>query len=66
MQPLTFPDRGSQNSEAEAEHTKRLQKISTLKEQLEKLDKELPELNQGIKDKQQALFKGKEELDKLR
>ncbi|XP_046869724.1 structural maintenance of chromosomes protein 6 isoform X2 [Hypomesus transpacificus] len=57
---------GSQNSEAEAEHTKRLQKISTLKEQLEKLDKELPELNQGIKDKQQALFKGKEELDKLR
>lgn len=57
---------GSQNSEAEAEHAGRLQKIATLREQLQQHEEEFTELNQGIKDKQQALFKGKEELDKLR
>ncbi|XP_029900148.1 structural maintenance of chromosomes protein 6 [Myripristis murdjan] len=57
---------GSLNSEGETEFAKRQQTLSALKEQLAKLDNECAELNQDIKDKQQALFKGKEELDKLR
>ncbi|CAB1331281.1 unnamed protein product [Coregonus sp. 'balchen'] len=56
---------GSQNKEAEAEHTKRLQKISSLRMQLEKHETQFTTLNQEIKDKQQALFKEKKELDKL-
>ncbi|KAJ7990795.1 hypothetical protein DPEC_G00290620 [Dallia pectoralis] len=56
---------GSQNA-AEAEHSKRLRKISSLRTQLEEHEGECTSLNQQIKDKQQALFKGKEELDKLR
>ncbi|TSO25151.1 Structural maintenance of chromosomes protein 6 [Bagarius yarrelli] len=50
----------------EAEQTQQMKKISTLKKQLEKLETEYATLNQEFKDKQQALFKGKEEYDKLR
>ncbi|XP_066524825.1 structural maintenance of chromosomes protein 6 isoform X2 [Hoplias malabaricus] len=49
----------------ESEHMQRLKKISALKKQLEKLETESTMLNQEIKEKQQALFKGKEEYDKL-
>ncbi|KAL0969802.1 hypothetical protein UPYG_G00232480 [Umbra pygmaea] len=57
---------GIQNKAAEAEHSKRLQEMSSLMTQLEKNEVQCTTLNQEIKDKQQALFKGKEELDKLR
>ncbi|KAK3538335.1 hypothetical protein QTP70_035213, partial [Hemibagrus guttatus] len=49
----------------EAEQTQRMKKISALKNQLEKLETESTTLNQEIKEKQQALFKGREEYDKL-
>lgn len=49
----------------EAEQTQQMKKIATLKKQLEKLATEYATLNQEIKDKQQALFEGKEECDKL-
>ncbi|XP_071752212.2 structural maintenance of chromosomes protein 6 [Centroberyx gerrardi] len=57
---------GSLSSEGETQYTKQQQTLSALKEQLGNLECECAELNQDIKDKQQALFKGKEELDKLR
>uniref|UniRef100_A0A8C1T6F8 Structural maintenance of chromosomes protein 6 n=1 Tax=Cyprinus carpio TaxID=7962 RepID=A0A8C1T6F8_CYPCA len=47
---------------SQAQH---LKKISAFKKQLEKLEKESSALNQEIKDKQQALLKGREEYDKL-
>uniref|UniRef100_A0AAR2IUK4 Structural maintenance of chromosomes protein 6 n=1 Tax=Pygocentrus nattereri TaxID=42514 RepID=A0AAR2IUK4_PYGNA len=50
----------------ESEHAQRIKKISALRNQLEKLGTESIELNQEIKEKQQALFKGREEYDKLR
>ncbi|XP_057199354.1 structural maintenance of chromosomes protein 6 isoform X2 [Triplophysa rosa] len=49
----------------EAEQTQRLKKISALRKQLEELEAESSLLNQEIKDKQQALLKGREEYDKL-
>ncbi|XP_065110604.1 structural maintenance of chromosomes protein 6 isoform X2 [Paramisgurnus dabryanus] len=49
----------------EAEQMQRLKKISAFKKQLEKLEAESNVLNQEIKDKQQALLKGREEYDKL-
>ncbi|XP_027028107.2 structural maintenance of chromosomes protein 6 [Tachysurus fulvidraco] len=49
----------------EAEQTQQMKKISAMKKQLEKLETESTTLNQEIKDKQQALFKGREEYDKL-
>ncbi|KAL7862168.1 hypothetical protein SRHO_G00136090 [Serrasalmus rhombeus] len=49
----------------ESEHAQRIKKISALRNQLEKLETEYIELNQEIKEKQQALFKGREEYDKL-
>lgn len=54
------------NRNHEAEQTQQMKKISTLKKQLEKLETESATLNQEIKEKQQALFEGKEEYDKLR
>uniref|UniRef100_A0A8B9LVX5 Structural maintenance of chromosomes protein 6 n=1 Tax=Astyanax mexicanus TaxID=7994 RepID=A0A8B9LVX5_ASTMX len=50
----------------ESEHSQRIKKMSALKKQLEKLESESTALNQEIKEKQQALFKGREEYDKLR
>ncbi|KAA0710832.1 Structural maintenance of chromosomes protein 6 [Triplophysa tibetana] len=49
----------------EVEKAQRLKKISALRKQLEKLEAESGVLNQEIKDKQQALLKGREECDKL-
>uniref|UniRef100_A0A8B9LVH1 Structural maintenance of chromosomes protein 6 n=1 Tax=Astyanax mexicanus TaxID=7994 RepID=A0A8B9LVH1_ASTMX len=49
----------------ESEHSQRIKKMSALKKQLEKLESESTALNQEIKEKQQALFKGREEYDKL-
>uniref|UniRef100_A0A672TEW7 Structural maintenance of chromosomes protein 6-like n=1 Tax=Sinocyclocheilus grahami TaxID=75366 RepID=A0A672TEW7_SINGR len=49
----------------ETEQAQHQQKISAFKKQLEKLEEESSTLNQEIKDKQQALFKGREEYDKL-
>ncbi|XP_059374455.1 structural maintenance of chromosomes protein 6-like [Carassius carassius] len=49
----------------ETEQAQHLKKISAFKKQLEKLEKESSALNQEIKDKQQALLKGREEYDKL-
>ncbi|KAM4595864.1 structural maintenance of chromosomes protein 6 isoform 2-T4 [Polymixia lowei] len=57
---------GSLNSEGETAYTRWQQNLSSLKEKLAKLENTSTELNQEIKDKQLALFKGKEELDKLR
>uniref|UniRef100_A0A8C1S1A7 Structural maintenance of chromosomes protein 6 n=1 Tax=Cyprinus carpio TaxID=7962 RepID=A0A8C1S1A7_CYPCA len=57
-----FSGRRSHETE-QAQHQK---KISAFKKQLEKLEEESSALNQEIKDKQQALLKGREEYDKLR
>ncbi|XP_045918494.1 structural maintenance of chromosomes protein 6 [Micropterus dolomieu] len=54
------------NNDGETEYTKQQKKISSLKEQLAELEKTSSQLNQEIKNKHQALFKGKEEQDKLR
>ncbi|XP_044022081.1 structural maintenance of chromosomes protein 6 isoform X2 [Siniperca chuatsi] len=56
----------SLNNDGETEYTKEQKKISSLKEQLAELEKTCSQLNQEIKNKHQALFKGKEERDKLR
>ncbi|KAL2098864.1 hypothetical protein ACEWY4_005344 [Coilia grayii] len=53
----------SQNKEVES--VKRLKKMGALKKLLEKHEAQAAELNQELKDKQQALFKGREEFDKL-
>ncbi|XP_060790472.1 structural maintenance of chromosomes protein 6 isoform X2 [Neoarius graeffei] len=49
----------------EAEQIQRMKKICALKNQLEKLNTESTAFNQEIMEKQQALFKGREECDKL-
>ncbi|XP_051247167.1 structural maintenance of chromosomes protein 6 [Dicentrarchus labrax] len=54
------------NNDGETEYMKQQKKISSLKEQLAELDKTCSQLNQEIKNKHQALFKGREERDKLR
>lgn len=56
----------SLNSEGDSEYTKRQKSLSNLKEQLAELENKCTHLNQDIKNKHQALLKGKEELDKLR
>ncbi|XP_016370683.1 structural maintenance of chromosomes protein 6-like [Sinocyclocheilus rhinocerous] len=56
---------GSGRRSHETEQAQHQQKISAFKKQLEKLEEESSALNQEIKDKQQALFKGREEYDKL-
>ncbi|XDV42761.1 hypothetical protein PO909_011373 [Leuciscus waleckii] len=56
---------GSGRRSHETEHAQHLKKISAFKKQLEELETESSALNQEIKDKQQALFKGREEYDKL-
>ncbi|XP_070698917.1 structural maintenance of chromosomes protein 6 [Pempheris klunzingeri] len=50
----------------ETEYAKQQKTISSLKEQLAELETKCSQLNQEIKNKHQALFKGKEERDKLR
>ncbi len=50
----------------ETQYAKQQRKISSLKDQLAGLEKTSSQLNQEIQNKHQALFKGKEELDKLR
>ncbi|XP_063356281.1 structural maintenance of chromosomes protein 6 isoform X2 [Pelmatolapia mariae] len=56
----------SLNSEGDSEYTKRQKTLSNLKEQLAELENKCTHLNQDIKNKHQALLKGKEERDKLR
>lgn len=56
----------SESQNQEVERIKRLKKMAALKKQLEKHEAQSTALNQEIKDKQQALFKGREEYDKLR
>uniref|UniRef100_A0A8C9ZKJ7 Structural maintenance of chromosomes protein 6 n=1 Tax=Sander lucioperca TaxID=283035 RepID=A0A8C9ZKJ7_SANLU len=48
------------------EYSAQQKKISSLKEQLAELEKKCSQLNDEIKNKHQALYKGKEERDKLR
>uniref|UniRef100_A0A7N5ZST4 Structural maintenance of chromosomes protein 6 n=1 Tax=Anabas testudineus TaxID=64144 RepID=A0A7N5ZST4_ANATE len=48
------------------DYAKRLKTLSSLKEQLTELENKCSQLNQDIKNKHQALLKGKEERDKLR
>lgn len=57
---------GSNGRNHEAEQLQRMKKICALKNQLEKLNIESTAFNQEIMEKQQALFKGREECDKLR
>ncbi|KAM7376228.1 hypothetical protein PAMP_005971 [Pampus punctatissimus] len=57
---------GSLNSEGETEYMKQQKTLSHLKEQLAELDNKCLQLNHEIKDNHQALFKGREERDKLR
>lgn len=61
---IVFASNGRRNHESE--HAQRMKKISALTNQLEKLELESTSLNQEIKEKQQALYKGREEYDKLR
>ncbi|KAG7229117.1 hypothetical protein INR49_013059 [Caranx melampygus] len=56
----------SVSSDGETEYTTRQKTLSTVKEQLAELENKCMQLNEEIKNKQQALFKGKEEWDKLR
>lgn len=57
---------GSLSNNGETEYTEQQEKISSLREQLAELEKTCSQLNQEIKNKHQALLKGKEERDKLR
>ncbi|KAM7403488.1 hypothetical protein PAMA_004105 [Pampus argenteus] len=57
---------GSLNSEGETEYMKQQKTLSHLKEQLAELDNKCLQLNHEIKGNHQALFKGREERDKLR
>uniref|UniRef100_A0A3Q0RNA1 Structural maintenance of chromosomes 6 n=1 Tax=Amphilophus citrinellus TaxID=61819 RepID=A0A3Q0RNA1_AMPCI len=52
-------------NKAKAEYAKRQKSLSKLKEQLVELENRCTQLNQEIKNKHQALLKGKEERDKL-
>ncbi|XP_072220998.1 structural maintenance of chromosomes protein 6 [Leuresthes tenuis] len=56
----------SQNNGGETEHTKQQKTLCDLKRQLEDLQNNCTQLNEDIKNKHQAVFKGKEERDKLR
>ncbi|XP_070776226.1 structural maintenance of chromosomes protein 6 [Enoplosus armatus] len=56
----------SLKDDGETEYTKQQKKISSLKEQLAELEKTCSQLNEELKNKHQALFKGREERDKLR
>ncbi|KAF4101920.1 structural maintenance of chromosomes protein 6 [Onychostoma macrolepis] len=56
---------GSGRRSHETEQAQHQKKISAFKKQLEKLEEESSTLNQEVKDKQQALLKGREEYDKL-
>ncbi|KAF4084195.1 hypothetical protein AMELA_G00125660 [Ameiurus melas] len=53
------------NRNHEAEQTQRIKKICALKKQLENIEAESTTRNKEITEKQQALFKGREEYDKL-
>lgn len=54
------------SSDGETEHVKRQTSLSRLKQRLTELQSRSSQLNQDIKNKHQALYSGKEELDKLR
>uniref|UniRef100_A0A3B5B5G6 Structural maintenance of chromosomes protein 6 n=1 Tax=Stegastes partitus TaxID=144197 RepID=A0A3B5B5G6_9TELE len=54
------------NSEEETQHRKQQKTLCDLKQQLEELQNKCSQLNQEIGNKHQALFKGREERDKLR
>ncbi|CAG5866728.1 unnamed protein product [Menidia menidia] len=56
----------SQKNGEETEHVKRQKTLYDLKRQLEDLQIQCTQLNEDIKNKHQAVFKGKEERDKLR
>ncbi|XP_034418531.1 structural maintenance of chromosomes protein 6 isoform X4 [Cyclopterus lumpus] len=56
----------SLNNDGDTEYTLQQKEISRLKEQLAELETKCPKLNQEIKNKHQALSKGREERDKLR
>ncbi|XP_063040294.1 structural maintenance of chromosomes protein 6 [Engraulis encrasicolus] len=55
----------NESQNVEVERNKRLKKMAALKKLLEKHEAQSAALNQELKDKQQALFKGREEFDKL-
>ncbi|XP_022606022.1 structural maintenance of chromosomes protein 6-like [Seriola dumerili] len=55
----------SLSSDGETEYTKQQETLSNVKEQLAELENKCTQLNQEINNKHQALFKGKEERDKL-
>lgn len=57
---------GSLNSEGETQYMKQQRTLSHLKEQLAELDNKCSQLNVEIKNNHEALFKGREERDKLR
>ncbi|XP_051813828.1 structural maintenance of chromosomes protein 6 isoform X1 [Acanthochromis polyacanthus] len=54
------------NSEEQKQHKKRQKTLCDLKEKLDELQNKCSQLNQEISNKHQALFKGREERDKLR
>ncbi|XP_041828358.1 structural maintenance of chromosomes protein 6 [Melanotaenia boesemani] len=56
----------SLSSGGETEHAKQQKTLCDLKTQLAELENKCSELNEEIKNKHQALYKGKEEQDKLR
>lgn len=56
----------SVSSDGETEYTKREKTLCAVKEQLAELENKSEQLNEEIRNKHQALFKGKEERDKLR
>ncbi|XP_026156768.1 structural maintenance of chromosomes protein 6 isoform X2 [Mastacembelus armatus] len=53
-------------SDGETEYAKRQKTLCGLREQLEELENKCTQLNDEVKNKRQAVFKGKEERDKLR
>ncbi|XP_056249827.1 structural maintenance of chromosomes protein 6 isoform X2 [Seriola aureovittata] len=55
----------SLSSDGETEYTKQQKTLSNVKQQLAELENKCMQLNQEINNKHQALFKGKEERDKL-
>lgn len=56
----------SLNNGGETKHAKRQRTLLDLKEQLTELQNKCEQLSEEISNKDQALFKGKEERDKLR
>ncbi|KAI3367517.1 hypothetical protein L3Q82_026369, partial [Scortum barcoo] len=55
----------SLNNDGETDYIKQQKTLSSLKEQLAHLERACSQLNEEIKNKHQALFKGREERDKL-